>query len=83
MFPELLFPDHPPEIFLGQLQETFQLAHPVLTDIPRTVGCAGLFKEADGFLVVCLCHVQGMLKRGLVLKGCVVVHATSLVPFPG
>jgi hypothetical protein len=33
--------------------------------------------------VVCLCQVQGVLECGLVLKGCVVVHATSVVPFPG
>jgi hypothetical protein len=81
--PFLLFPDHSPEIFLGQFQESFKLAHPVFADIPCAVRFPGLFKEPDGFLVVGLRKVQGVFERGFVLEGCFVIHAPSVVWFPG
>ena len=72
MLPEealLLFPDHSPEIFLCQLQESLKLAHTVVADIPCAVRRPGLFEEPYGFLVVGLCKVQGVFEGSFVLEG--------------
>lgn len=79
----LLLPHHPPEVLLGDCQQSFQLAHPVFSDVARLVGGAGALKEPDGLLVVGFGDVEGVLKGCLVLKCRIFVHATSVVPIPG
>ena len=79
----LLLADHPPEVLLGDCQQSFQLAHPVLADVARLVGGAGALKQPDGLLVVGFGDVEGVLKGSFVLKCRIFVHATSVVPFPG
>ena len=79
----LLFARDPAEIFLSGGQELFQLADPVRTDVTCLVCGAGAFKKPDCFLVVCLCHVECVFEGGFVLKRRFVIHANSLVCFPG
>lgn len=79
----LLLPGDPSKVFLGNGQQSLELAHAVLADIPGRVCGAGAFKQPHGFLVVRLGHVQGVFEGGVVLKSRFVVHATSVVPFPG
>jgi hypothetical protein len=79
----LLLPGDPSKVFLGNGKQSLELAHAVLADIPGLMGGAGTFEQPDCFLMVCLGHVQGMFEGGLVLKCRFVVHATSVVPFPG
>ena len=76
-----MLPCHPPEVFRGNLQKPFELAHAVLADVPRLMGGPGILKEPDGLLMVGLCHIKGVFKGGVVES--FVVHATSVVPFPG
>jgi hypothetical protein len=79
----LLLPGNPSKVFLGNGEQSLELAHPVLADIAGLVGGAGAFEQPDCFLMVCLGDVQGVFEGGVVLKCRFVVHATSVVPFPG
>lgn len=65
----LLFPGYPPEIFFGQLEEGFKLAHPVFADIPGTPRRACLVQEPDGFFMVGFSDVKGVFESGLMLEG--------------
>ncbi|GEM_PF-1818167 len=80
-YSRLLLPGHPPQVFLRNLEESFELAHPVLADVAGSPACAGLLQEPDGFLLVGLGDVEGVFKGGLVES--FFVHATSVVPIPG
>jgi len=79
----LLLPGDPSKVFLGNGEQSLELAYPILADIPGLMGGAGAFEQPDCFLMVCLGHVQGVFEGGVVLKCRFVVHATSVVPFPG
>jgi len=79
----LLFARDPSEVFLRGGQEFLELAHALLAGVPCLVRGAGAFKEPDSFLVVGLGHVECVFEGGFVLKRRFVVHATSLVRFPG
>jgi hypothetical protein len=79
----LLLPHHPSEVFLGYRQQPFQLAHPVLSDVAGLVGGPGTLKQPDSLLMVGFGDVEGVLKGCFVLKRRIIVHATSVVPFPG
>lgn len=48
----LLLPGYPPEIFLGELEEGLELAHPVIADVSGASRSTRLLQEPDGFLVV-------------------------------
>ena len=77
----LLLPGDPPEIFRCNRKEVFELAHAVLADVPRLMGGPGILEEPDCLLMVRLCHIKGVFQGGVVES--FVVHATSVVPFPG
>ena len=77
----LLLPGHSPEVFRGNLKKPFELADAVLADIPRLMGGPGILEEPDCLLMVRLCHIKGVFQGGVVES--FVVHATSVVPFPG
>ena len=77
----LLLPDDAAQIFFGNLEEPFELAHPVVVDVAGSPGRARLFQEPDGFFVVGLGDVEGVFKGGLVQS--FVIHAISVVPIPG
>jgi hypothetical protein len=79
----LLFPGYPPEIFLGKLEQGLELPHPVIADVSGATGRTCLLQKPDGFLVVGLGYVKRVFESGLVLKGWVNVHGTSVVPIPG
>ena len=79
----LLLPHHPPEVLLGNGQETLKLPHPVRADVARGMPGAGPLQQPYGFLVVGLGHVQGVFQGGFVLKRRFFIHGTSVVPFPG
>lgn len=79
----LLFPGDPSKVFFGNGQQSLKLAHAVLADIPGRMGRAGAFNQPYRFLMVGFGYVQGVFEGGLVLKSRFVVHATSVVPFPG
>lgn len=79
----LLLPHHSSEVFLGDSQQPFELAHPVLSDVARFVGGAGALKEPDSLLVVGFGDVEGVLKGCFVLERRIIFHSTSVVPFPG
>lgn len=77
----LLLPDYTAQVFFGNLQEPFELAHTVVADVACSPGRAGLLQEPDGFFVVGLGDIEGVFKGGLVES--FVIHATSVVPIPG
>ena len=79
----LLLPGHPPEVFLGDGQQILKLAHPLVRDVAGLPGRPGAFEQPYCFLVIGLGYVQGVFEGGFVLKSRFVVHATSVVPFPG
>ena len=79
----LLFARDPSEIFLRGGQEFLELAHALLAGVPCLMRGAGALQEPEGFLMVGLGHVKCVFKGGFVLKRRFVVHATSLVRFPG
>ena len=79
----LLFPGNPSKVFFRDGQQSLELAHPLIADVPGFVGGPGTLEQPHGFLMVGLGHVQCVLESGFVLKGRFVVHATSVVPFPG
>ena len=81
--PGLLFPGDAPKVFFRHGQQALELAHPVIGDVTGFVGLPGPFQQAHGFLMVGLGHVQCVLEGGFVLKCRFVVHATSVVRFPG
>jgi len=78
----LLLPGHPPEVLLGDGQQSLQLAYPLVGNIAGLLPGAGPFQQPDGFLMVGLGYVQGVFEGGFVLKSRFVVHATSVVPIP-
>lgn len=65
----LLLPGYAAEIFLGQLEEGFELTHAVLADVPGTPRRTRLVQEPDGFLVVGFGDVKGVFESGLMLEG--------------
>lgn len=73
--------DYTPKIFLGHPEEAFKLVHAVLADVAGGPGRAGLLQKPDGLLMVGLGEVEGVFKSGVVES--FVIHATSVVPFPG
>ena len=77
----LLLPGDPPEIFGGNRQQVFELAHAVLADVPRLISGPRFLKEPGRLLMVRRCHIKGVFKGGLVES--FVIHSTSVVPFPG
>ena len=77
----LLLPGDPPEIFRCNRKEVFELAHAVLADVPGLIRGPRILKEPGRLLMVGFCHVKGVFKGGVVES--FVIHATSLVPFPG
>lgn len=79
----LLLPGHAAKVFLGDGQQAFKLAHPLVADVARLLSCTGVLKEPHCFLVVGFRHVKGVLEGGFVLKCRFVVHGTSVVPIPG
>ncbi len=76
-----MLPNYPPEIFLGKLEEAFELPHAVLTDVAGSVARTGLLQEPDGLLMVGLGDVKGVFESSVV-EG-FVIHGTSVVPIPG
>ena len=80
---KLLLPHHPPEVLLGDGQESLKLPHPVPADVTCLIAGAGAFKKPDGLFMVGLCHVEGVFQGGFVLKRRIIIHGTSVVPFPG
>ena len=81
--PGLLFPGDASKVFFRPGQQALELAHPVIADVPGLMGVPGAFQQAQSFLMVGLGHVQCVLEGGFVLKCRFVVHATSVVRFPG
>jgi hypothetical protein len=79
----LLLPHHPPEVLLGNGQESLKLAYPVGADVAGCMPGAGAFEQPDGFFVIGFRHVQCVFQGGLVLKRRIFIHGTSVVPFPG
>ena len=77
----LLLPGYTVQVFFGNLEETFELPHPVVTDIAGSPKRARLFQEPDGFFMVGLGDVECVFKGGLVES--FVIHATSVIPIPG
>jgi hypothetical protein len=76
-----LLPGYTAQVFFGDLEEPFELAHPVVANIAGSPGRARLVQEPDGFFVVGPGDVKGVFKGGLVES--FVIHATSVVPIPG
>ncbi|MET3174935.1 UNVERIFIED_ORG: hypothetical protein ABIB52_002789 [Arthrobacter sp. UYCu721] len=76
-----MLPGYAAQIFFGNLEEPFELAHSVLAYVAGSPGRPRLAKEPDGFFVVGLGDVEGVFKGGLVES--FVIHATSVVPIPG
>lgn len=76
-----MLPGYTAQILFGNLEEPFELAHPVVADIAGSPGRARLVQEPDGFFVVGLGDVEGVFKGGLVES--FVIHPTSVVPIPG
>lgn len=79
----LLLPHHPPEVFLCNGEEPFELPHTVLTDIAGPVGGPCLVEKPDRFLVVGLGDVEGVFQGCVVLERRIFFHAISVVPIPG
>lgn len=79
----LLLPNDPPEIYVGQIKQAFQLGDPLFTDIAGGMTGLSLVQEALRLLLVGPCYIQGMFEGCIVLESRVVFHDTSLVPFPG
>lgn len=77
----LLLPGYAAQILFGNLEEPFELAHPVRADVAGSPGRSRLLQEPDGFFMVGLGDVEGVFKGGLVES--FVIHATSVVPIPG
>jgi hypothetical protein len=80
-WPELLLPDYPSKVFFGHMEEAFKLPDALLADVARGMGGPGPFKKPAGLLVIGLGDIKGVFKGGLVKS--LVIHDTSLVPFPG
>lgn len=76
-----MLPGYTAQVFFGNLEEPFELPHPVVTDIAGSPGPARLVQEPDRFFVVGLGDVEGVFKGGLVES--FVIHATSVIPIPG
>ncbi len=79
----LLLPHHTLQVFRCHCEEAAQLLYALVGDVTGRVGCDGLIQKFLGLLVIGLCYVQGVFKRGFMFQRRFVFHDPILVRFPG
>lgn len=80
---KLLFPDDPFQVFVSNRKERLKLGKAFGAYVAGGMGCAGLFQEPFGFLLVCPGNIEGVLEGGVMVQGLFAFHGSILLSFPG